>query len=117
MRDIDWSAISVRLDATGHAVLPALLTLDECAALRAMYPQTALFRSRIVMARHGFGRGEYQYFAYPLPPLLQQLRETLYAHLAPLANRWNRQLRVPVTYPGTLQAFLARCHAAMLQAK
>jgi hypothetical protein len=112
MRDIDWSDIAVRLDATGHAVLPALLTPDECAALCAMYPQTALFRSRIVMARHGFGRGEYQYFAYPLPPLLQQLRETLYAHLAPLANRWNRQLQIPVTYPGTLQDFLARCHAA-----
>ena len=112
MDDVDWRAISVRLDATGHAVLPALLTPDECAALRALYPQTALFRSRIVMARHGFGRGEYQYFAYPLPPVLQQLRETLYAHLAPLANRWNRQLRVPVTYPDTLQAFLARCHAA-----
>jgi len=112
MHDIDWSAISVRLDASGHAVLPGLLTPDECAALRALYPQAALFRSRIVMARHGFGRGEYQYFAYPLPPLLQQLRETLYAHLAPLANLWYRQLRFPVTYPATLQAFLARCHAA-----
>lgn len=102
----------MRLDATGHAVLPALLTPDQCAALRALYPQAALFRSRIVMARHGFGRGEYQYFAYPLPPLLQQLREDLYAHLAPLANLWNRQLHSPVTYPDTLQAFLARCHAA-----
>jgi hypothetical protein len=112
MDDIDWSDMAMRLDATGHTVLPALLTPDHCAALRAMYPQTALFRSRIVMARHGFGSGEYQYFAYPLPPLLQQLRETLYAHLAPLANRWNRQLNIPVIYPGTLQAFLARCHAA-----
>jgi hypothetical protein len=109
---LDWNAIAAQLDASGNAVLPALLTPDQCADLVALYPQANRFRSRIVMARHGFGQGEYQYFAYPLPPLLQALREGLYAQLAPLANRWNTQMRIAVQYPATLAAFLARCHAA-----
>jgi hypothetical protein len=109
---IDWTTIAAQLDASGNAVVPALLTPDQCADLAALYPQADCFRARIVMARHGFGQGEYQYFAYPLPPLLQNLRERLYQQLAPLANRWNTQMRIATHYPATLPAFLARCHAA-----
>ena len=104
--------LALDLDASGHAVLPALLTPAQCAGLAALYPQADRFRSRIVMARHGFGQGEYQYFAYPLPPLLQALREKLYEQLAPLANRWHAQMRIATRYPPTLAAFLARCHGA-----
>ncbi len=109
---IDWETVAAQLDASGNAVLPALLTPAQCADLAALYPQADRFRSRIVMARHGFGQGEYQYFAYPLPSLLQDLRERLYRQLAPLANRWNAQMRIATQYPATLPAFLARCHAA-----
>ncbi len=108
----DWGALEHALDANGNAVLPGLLTAAECEALAARYPQDCGYRSRVVMARHGFGRGEYKYFAYPLPPLLQSLRQALYPRLAPIANRWNRQLGIPVAYPDTLDAFLQRCHAA-----
>lgn len=101
-----------QLDTSGNAVLPGLLTPAQCTELTALYPQAARFRSRIVMARHGFGQGEYQYFAYPLPDLLQSLRATLYAQLAPIANRWNAQMRLSTRYPATLAPFLARCHAA-----
>jgi hypothetical protein len=109
---LDWDIVGAQLDASGNAVLPALLTPDQCADLAALYPQADRFRARIVMARHGFGQGEYQYFAYPLPPLLQALRAALYAQLAPLANRWNTQMRIATQFPATLPAFLARCHAA-----
>lgn len=100
------------LDLHGNVVLPGVLTPAQCVGLTALYPQTARFRSRIVMARHGFGQGEYQYFAYPLPDLLQSLRETLYRQLAPIANRWNTQMRIATRYPDTLAPFLAHCHAA-----
>lgn len=109
---IDWAATEAALDAYGNAILPALLTPDQCNALVALYTQRELFRSRIVMARHGFGSGEYKYFAYPLPALLETLRQNLYPHLAPIANRWNYALRIGVHYPDTLNAFLRRCHAA-----
>jgi hypothetical protein len=109
---IDWTATEAALDAHGNAVLPALLTPGQCKALAALYPQRERFRSRIVMTRHGFGSGEYKYFAYPLPALLETLRQALYPHLAPIANRWNRALRIGVSYPATLDAFLRRCHAA-----
>jgi len=108
----DWAAIERSLDRYGNAVLPGLLTARQCETLSAAYDQEHLYRSRIVMARHGFGRGQYKYFAYPLPPLLEHLRYTLYPHLAPIANRWNRQLRVDAQFPGGLDAFLAQCHAA-----
>lgn len=108
----DWGAIEGSLDASGHAVLPGLLSPDQCVALASRYPQEEGYRARIVMARHGFGRGEYKYFAYPLPPLLDQLRHRLYPHLAPIANRWNRQLGLDVQYPTDLDAFLMRCHQA-----
>ena len=108
----DWERIAYALDAQGNAVLPGLLTAEQCDALAALYSQEEGYRSRIVMARHGFGRGEYKYFAYPLPPLLDRLRHALYPRLAPLANRWNRQLGIAVQYPDDLDTFLQRCHQA-----
>jgi hypothetical protein len=111
-QDYDWTDIGQALDAFGNAVLPALLDARQCAALAALYPREEGFRSRIVMARHGFGRGEYKYFAYPLPPLLEGLRHALYPRLAPIANRWNRQLGINTQYPDELEAFLRRCHQA-----
>ena len=109
---LDWTAITAALDADGHAVLPGLLTAAECQALAALYAEETPFRSRVLMSRHGFGRGEYQYLKYPLPPLVGALRAALYPHLAPLANAWAGRLREPRRYPGDLESFLARCHAA-----
>lgn len=108
----DWSAIERSLDDHGNAVLPSLLSVKQCKDLSALYPHEEGYRSRIVMARHGFGRGEYKYFAYPLPPLLDQLRHELYPRLAPIANRWNHQLHIDARYPDELDAFLERCHRA-----
>lgn len=109
---LDWTAITAALDADGHAVLPGLLTAAECQGLAALYAEETPFRSRVLMSRHGFGRGEYQYLKYPLPPLVGALRAALYPHLAPLANAWATRLREPRRYPGDLESFLARCHAA-----
>ena len=108
----DWPAMSHELDSQGCAVLPALLTPAQCDALGALYLDDGLFRSRIVMARHGFGSGEYKYFAYPLPPLVQDLRAAIYPRLAPIANHWNEAMRIDVRYPPQHADFLARCHAA-----
>lgn len=108
----DWSTIEDGLDAQGNAVLSGLLSQEECLGLAALYPQEDGFRTRIVMARHGFGRGEYKYFAYPLPPLVDQLRHALYPHLASIANRWNHKLGIEIRYPSNLDAFLKRCHQA-----
>ena len=107
-----WPAIAATLDERGYAVMPQLLTPAECAALVAMYREPAHFRSRVVMARHGYGRGEYQYLAYPLPGLVADLRETLYPPLAAIANRWQATLRLDVRFPPTHAEFLARCHDA-----
>ena len=107
-----WPVIEHDLDAQGSAVIPALLSKHECAALVAGYDDEAAFRSRVVMARHGFGRGEYQYFAYPLPDLVARLRAALYPALAPLANRWNAAMGVDVRYPDCHADFIVRCHAA-----
>ena len=109
---LDWPHLASELDAWGHVRLERLLNPEQCAALVAFYPQSELFRSRVVMARHGFGRGEYQYFAYPLPDLVAALRAHLYPHLAPIANRWNAAQNSEVRYPGEHAEFLARCHAA-----
>ena len=109
---IDWGRVGRDLDASGNAVLPALLGADECDALAALYPADEPFRARIVMARHGFGRGEYKYFDYPLPEPVASLRTSLYPHLAPVANRWNEAMGLQVSFPATHQEFLARCHAA-----
>jgi hypothetical protein len=100
------------LDTYGNAVLPKLLNVEECQRIAALYGNPSNFRSRVVMAKHGFGRGEYQYFDYPLPPTVDALRTLLYARLVSLANRWNESLRIDVQYPETLAEFLERCHAA-----
>ena len=104
--------ISPDLDAQGFAVLPALLGADECMQLVRCYEDPGLFRSRVVMSRHGFGRGEYQYFAYPLPGRIAELREHLYTQLLPIANRWQEQMGLDDRYPDSHAEFLARCHAA-----
>lgn len=109
---IDWTRIAHDLDSQGFAVLNALLPSAECAELAALYAQPQLFRGRIVMSKHGFGRGEYQYFAYPLPPLVAGLRDSAYPFLAPIANRWNEALRIGARFPASHEEFLARCHAA-----
>jgi uncharacterized protein len=109
---IDWTRISVNLDAQGCAVIDKLLTQQECAALAALYPDDSRFRSRIVMSRHGFGRGEYKYFSYPLPDLIAELRPALYEQLQSVANRWNEAMGIDVRYPESHEAFLKRCHAA-----
>ena len=109
---LDWTRITADLDARGHAVAASLLTPAQCQALAAAYGDDERYRSRIVMSRHGFGRGEYKYFAYPLPKLLHNLRTALYPRLAPIANRWNKQMGIAVQYPDDHAAFLARCHQA-----
>jgi uncharacterized protein len=110
--DLDWPALHEELDRRGCAVVAGLLAPAECGDLAARYDDEAQFRSRVVMARHGFGQGEYRYFAYPLPAPVQRLRAALYPRLAPLANRWNEAMGSPVRYPPAHEAFLARCHAA-----
>lgn len=107
---MDWDRVAQDLDARGSAVLPGLLGPEECRALADLYPVDAGFRSRVVMARHGFGRGEYKYFSYPLPELIAGLRTALYPKLVPLANRWNEAMRIEVRYPAAHADFIARCH-------
>jgi hypothetical protein len=112
MRDIDWQSLEQGLDRAGCAVLDGLLTAEECDALAALYPRDELFRSRVVMARHGFGRGEYKYFSYPLPAIIETLRSEAYPHLVPIANRWNETMRVPARFPPQHAEFIRRCHDA-----
>ena len=107
-----WPEVATDLDANGCAVLRGLLDADECRTLASSYANPSRFRSRIVMARHGFGRGEYQYFAYPLPDLIAGLRQALYPRLAPVANRWHEAMKISARFPESHQAFLERCHAA-----
>jgi hypothetical protein len=109
---VDWTAIASGLDAQGCAVTGPLLTADECAVLAGRYSEDALFRSRVVMARHSFGRGEYKYFAYPLPDLVAALRAALYPRLAEIANRWNEAMGIAVRFPEAHEDFLKRCHKA-----
>ena len=109
---IDWARVTSQLDAEGNATLEALLDAGECEAVAALYDDERRFRSRVVMARHGFGRGEYAYFAHPLPGLVAALRTALYPRLAPIANRWNEAMRLSVRYPGAHAEFLERCHSA-----
>ncbi len=97
---IDWGQAASDLDAQGCAVLKGLLSAEECRALAALYPDDSHFRSRVVMGRHGFGRGEYKYFSYPLPPLIAELRPALYAPLCGIANRWNEAMGIDIRYPG-----------------
>jgi uncharacterized protein len=108
----DWRAASADLDAHGCAVLPNILSADECSALAECYDDDALFRSRVVMSRHGFGRGEYKYLAYPLPPVVADLRRALYPRLASIANAWHEALGVDVRFPSEHEQYLERCHRA-----
>jgi uncharacterized protein len=109
---LDWPAIEADLDAFGCASVGKLLAPEECAAIAAHYDDDARFRSRVVMAQHGFGKGEYKYFAYPLPAPVAALRTALYPRLAPIANRWAALLGQPDDYPATHRSYLDRCHAA-----
>ncbi len=108
----DWQRIAASLDQDGYAVLHGLLTPHECASLAACYADDLLFRSKVVMARHGFGRGEYKYFAYPLPRPVAALRGTLYARLCGIANRWNEAMNTAIRFPDEHEHFLDRCHRA-----
>ena len=108
----DWPRVLSSLDDEGVAVLPRLLGKRECLSLKNMYPHVRHFRSRVVMDRHGFGRGEYQYFVEPLPPLVQAMRESIYPYLAPLANAWAERLREARPFPRTHSEFRAQCHCA-----
>lgn len=110
--DYDWDAVGSALDSYGAAVLPGLMSAAECEALAGLYEVDNHFRSRIVMARHGFGRGEYKYFTYPLPELVGALRHALYPRLAEIANRWRPALKIEANYPDTLDHWLRRCHKA-----
>jgi hypothetical protein len=109
---LDWPWLEADLDETGFVVAPGLLDAQACEGLAGLYDHDAAFRSRVVMERHGFGRGEYRYFADPLPPLVQELREALYAALSPLANAWNARLGAERRFPPALEAFRAQCRAA-----
>ncbi len=108
---MDWGHIESELSETGCAIIPALLDSKECGELAALYPDDSLFRSHIKMSRHGFGKGEYKYFAHPLPEPIAGLRPELYARLAPIANRWNERMRLDVRYPLGHEEFIAQCHA------
>jgi hypothetical protein len=112
MNKLNWTRVEEELDRHGCAVVDGVISGDQCREMAASYQNEAIFRSRVVMARHGFGRGEYQYFAYPLPKVVAEVRQTLYPHLAAVANRWNAALGIPTTYPPDLGQFLERCHAA-----
>jgi uncharacterized protein len=109
---VDWSGVATELDAQGWAILPGLLSAAEADGVIGLYGREEGFRSRVVMARHGFGRGEYKYFSYPLPPLIQALRTSAYAHLAPIANRWQERMGKDSRFPDDHAAFLERCHQA-----
>ena len=109
---LNWDRVSQNLDTEGSALIERLLSPDECQGLAVLYSKDDLFRSRIVMARHGFGRGEYKYFRYPLPDLVARLRTALYPRLVPIANRWNNAMGIDVRYPEKHADFIERCHQA-----
>jgi uncharacterized protein len=109
---LDWARLAADLGARGNAVAERVLSAEQCHELTTLYADEAPFRSRVIMSRHGFGRGEYKYFTYPLPTVVAELRTALYPHLAPVANEWNAKLGIDVEYPRTHDAFLERCHQA-----
>ena len=109
---IDWQEIAKSLDEQGYATTPPLLTQGECRETAALYPREEVFRSRVIMQRHAFGRGEYQYFRYPLPGVVEGWRRAIYPHLAPIANRWRERLNEEGRFPPSLAAYLERCHKA-----
>jgi hypothetical protein len=107
-----WDRIGVELDTDGSSVVPAVLSREQCDDVAALYEDEAIFRSRVLMARHGYGKGEYKYFNYPLPEIVGRLRTAAWPKLAPIANRWNEAMRVDVRYPETHAEFIERCHDA-----
>ena len=109
---LDWDAVAASLDADGCARIEALLSAAECGELARLYANDARFRSKVVMASHGFGRGEYKYFSYPLPDLVAGLRAAMYPRLAPIANRWNAAMGIDDRFPAKHSEYLARCHKA-----
>lgn len=112
VKEIDWMGVGVHLDAHGWAVLEGVLSAGECQAIAGLYEGDGRFRSHIVMARHGFGQGEYKYFSYPLPDIIADLRRSVYSRLAPVANRWNEVMGIEARYPDEHVDFIERCHAA-----
>ncbi len=110
--EVDWQKVSNSLDAEGNAMIEGLLFPGECRQISEFYSRDDIFRSRVVMGRHGFGKGEYKYFSYPLPDIVQGLRAAVYPHLAPIGNRWNEDMNIPVWYPERHEEFLSRCHEA-----
>src|SRR6266851_10144273 len=109
---IDWRQVATSLDEQGYATTAALLTAEQCRGLRVLYDRDEAFRSRVVMQRHAFGRGEYKYLRYPLPSAVEALRQAIYPHLAPIANRWRERLGEEGRFPPALSAYLAECHEA-----
>ena len=109
---VDWRDVASSLDERGYATTAALLTTEECRGLAALYDRDEAFRSRVVMQRHAFGRGEYKYLRYPLPSVVEALRQAIYPQLAPIANRWRERLREEGRFPPALAAYLKECHAA-----
>src|SRR5262245_12816704 len=112
MKGVDWDRVGGELDAQGSAVIERLISEAQCDALAALYPVDSRFRSRVVMARHGFGRGEYKYFGYPLPEPIAALRAALYPRLAEVANRWNAAMGLEQRFPSEHAQFIRRCHRA-----
>ena len=109
---VPWDLVARDLDAEGHAVIKGLLSSSECDDVRSLYQNEKIFRSHIVMERHGFGRGEYRYFSYPLPELIATMRTSLYPRLVEVANRWNEAMEINVRYPATHAEYIQRCHRA-----
>jgi uncharacterized protein len=109
---VDWRRVSRDVDAEGNAVIKNVLTSDECDEVCTLYDRDELFRSKVVMERHGFGRGEYRYFRYPLPELIKDLRTEIYPRLATIANRWNEAMGIHINFPATHKEYLERCHVA-----
>jgi hypothetical protein len=112
VKTLDWERVSQDLDAQGSAMIQRLLSPNECQAVAGLYPKDDIFRSHVVMGQHGFGRGEYKYFGYPLPDLIAGLRTAVYPHLVPIANRWNNAMGIDVRYPEKHAHFIERCHQA-----
>jgi uncharacterized protein len=112
VKAVAWTDVSANLDSYGWATVDKILTADECQGIARLYDDDSRFRSHVVMARHGFGRGEYKYFRYPLPDIIADLRTALYGRLAPLANRWNQSMGIDVRYPDAHADFVERCHKA-----
>lgn len=112
VRGLDWAGAAAHLDAHGFTRLEGLLTPEECAGIAGLYDDDGRFRSHVIMARHGFGRGEYKYFAHPLPDLVAGLREAMYPRLASIANRWHQSLGIATRFPDAHADFIRRCHRA-----